>query len=76
MRLEVGGYRRRRQEALEAFAQRVAAEVVDTGQAKMLEPMNAADRKIVHDAIVEVSGVETASEGAEPRRRVVVRPGS
>ena len=76
VRLEVGGYRRRRQEALEAFAQRVAAEVVDTGQAKMLEPMNAADRKIVHDAIVEVSGVETASEGAEPRRRVVVRPGS
>ena len=38
--------------------------------------MNAADRKIVHDAIVEMAGVETASEGEEPRRRVVVRPGS
>ncbi|MCE2531005.1 MAG: Jag N-terminal domain-containing protein [Acidimicrobiia bacterium] len=76
VRLEVGGYKRRRKEALESFAQRIAAEVVETGQPKILEPMNAADRKIVHDAIVELTGVETASEGEEPRRRVVVRPGS
>ena len=76
VRLEVGGYRKRRKEALESFAQRVAGEVLDTGRPKILEPMNAADRKIVHDAIVEVAGVETASEGEEPRRRVVMRPGS
>lgn len=76
VRLEVGGYKRRRKEALESFAQRIAAEVVETGEPKILEPMNAADRKIVHDAIVELTGVETASEGEEPRRRVVVRPGS
>lgn len=76
VRLEVGGYKRRRKEALESFARRIAAEVVETGQPKILEPMNAADRKIVHDAIVEFTGVETASEGEEPRRRVVVRPGS
>ena len=75
VRLEVGGYKRRRKEALESFARRIAAEVVETGQPKILEPMNAADRKIVHDAIVELTGVETASEGEEPRRRVVVRPG-
>ena len=74
VRLEVGGYKRRRKEALESFARRVAAEVVDTGQPKILEPMNAADRKIVHDAIVELTGVETSSEGEEPRRRVVMRP--
>ena len=75
VRLEVGGYKRRRKEALESFARRIAAEVVETGEPKILEPMNAADRKIVHDAIVELTGVETASEGEEPRRRVVVRPG-
>lgn len=75
VRLEVGGYKRRRKEALESFARRIADEVVETGQPKILEPMNAADRKIVHDAIVELTGVETASEGEEPRRRVVVRPG-
>ena len=76
VRLEVGGYKRRRKEALESFAQRIAGEVVESGQPKILEPMNAADRKIVHDAIVEMAGVETASEGEEPRRRVVMRPGS
>ena len=76
VRLEVGGYKRRRKEALESFARRIAAEVVETGRPKVLEPMNAADRKIVHDAVVEFTGVETASEGEEPRRRVVVRPGS
>jgi spoIIIJ-associated protein len=74
VRLEVAGYRRRRKEALESFAQRVAADVAETGAAKALEPMNSADRKIVHDAILELEGVETASEGEEPRRRVVVRP--
>ena len=76
VRLEVGGYRERRREALESFARRVAGEVAESGQPKSLEPMNAADRKIVHDAVVEISGVETASEGEEPRRRVVLRPGS
>ena len=76
LRLEVGGYRRRRREALEEFARRVAEDVIAAGEPKMLEPMNAADRKIVHDAMVEVDGVQTASEGEEPRRRVVVSPES
>ena len=75
LRLEVGGYRQRRQDALESFAQRVADDVVATGTPKVLEPMNSADRKIVHDAIVGIAGVATVSEGEEPRRRVVVRPG-
>ena len=74
VRLEIGGYRRRRQEALESFARRVAGDVVETGASKVLEPMNAADRKIVHDALVDIPGVDTVSEGEEPRRRVVVRP--
>ena len=74
VRLEVGGYRRRRQDALESFARRVAEDVAATGTPKVLEPMNSADRKIVHDAIVGMPDVDTVSEGEEPRRRVVVRP--
>jgi predicted RNA-binding protein Jag len=35
--------------------------------------MNAYERKIVHDAAGEIAGVETASEGEDPERRVVVR---
>jgi spoIIIJ-associated protein len=40
----------------------------------MLEPMNAADRKVVHDAIAEIDGVRSFSEGEEPNRSVVVAP--
>jgi spoIIIJ-associated protein len=39
-----------------------------------MEPMGAADRKVVHDVISEISGVDTTSEGEDPRRRVVVLP--
>ena len=74
VRLEISGYRKRRQEALESFVRRVAEDVVATGEPKVLEPMNSADRKIVHDAIVDIPGVDTVSEGEEPRRRVAVRP--
>ena len=34
--------------------------------------MNAADRKVVHDAVNEIDGVSTVSVGEEPRRRVVL----
>jgi spoIIIJ-associated protein len=36
--------------------------------------MNAVDRKAVHDAVSEIGGVATTSEGEDPRRYVVVRP--
>jgi spoIIIJ-associated protein len=72
--VDVAGYRERRRHALADFARKIAFEVKETGEARALEPMSAADRKIVHDAIGEVEGVETTSEGEEPRRRVVVLP--
>jgi spoIIIJ-associated protein len=37
--------------------------------------MSASDRKVVHDAVAELDGVSTTSEGEEPRRRVVLRSG-
>ena len=74
LRVDVGGYRERRREALAAFARQVADEVRETGLERALEPMNPPDRKVVHDTVAEVDGVETGSEGEEPRRRVVIRP--
>jgi spoIIIJ-associated protein len=74
VRIDVAGYRQRRKEALERFASQVAADVVASGAAKALEPMHPADRKVVHDAINEIDGVRTTSEGEEPRRRVVILP--
>ncbi|HLI16358.1 MAG TPA: RNA-binding cell elongation regulator Jag/EloR [Acidimicrobiales bacterium] len=72
--VDVAGFRARRAAALAAFARRAAAEVLETGETQALEPMSAADRKIVHDAVNPIEGVETASEGVEPGRYVVIRP--
>ncbi len=74
LRVDVAGYRQRRKEALERFTVQVAQEVVTSGERRVLEPMGAADRKIVHDAAQNVEGVATLSEGEEPHRRVVIAP--
>lgn len=74
VRLDVAGYRQRRREALERFTTSVAEEVRSSGVQKALEPMNPADRKVVHDTVNTIDGVATVSEGEEPRRRVVIVP--
>ena len=72
--VDVGGYRLRRTTALRSFAKRVAAEVAESGEAQALDPMTPPDRKVVHDAVNELAGVRTTSEGEEPRRYVVIHP--
>lgn len=72
--VDVGGYREKRRAALERFTQQVAFQVLETGQRKVLEPMPAADRKVVHDTVNGIEGVVTASEGEDPRRHVVIQP--
>jgi spoIIIJ-associated protein len=74
VRIDVGGYRQRRREALQRFTEQIAAEVRESGERKALEAMGAADRKVVHDTVNELDGVTTTSEGEEPRRRVVIVP--
>ncbi|HZA78694.1 MAG TPA: RNA-binding cell elongation regulator Jag/EloR [Acidimicrobiales bacterium] len=74
VRVDVAGYRARRQVALERFAREVAESVKASGVAKALDPMGSADRKIVHDAVNEIEGVSTVSEGEDSARRVVIRP--
>ena len=71
--LDVQGYRERRKEALRERAREMAARAVDEGEME-LEPMNAFERKIVHDAVGEIDGVTSFSEGEEPYRRVVIAP--
>ena len=50
------------------------AALVESGEAEALDPMSAFERKVVHDAVTE-AGLHSESEGAEPRRCVVVLPG-
>ena len=74
LRIDVGGYRERRREALARFTADVARQVLEGGSPRMLEPMAAADRKVVHDTASTIDGVQTRSEGEEPNRRVVILP--
>lgn len=74
LRVDVAGYREKRREALENFTRSVAQQVLDSGVAKAMEPMPSADRKVVHDAVTEIEGVESRSDGDDPGRRVVIAP--
>lgn len=73
-RVDVGGYRERRRVALERFTRQLAEQVLETGTPTSLEPMSSADRKVVHDTANTIDGVQTSSEGEDPRRRVVISP--
>jgi spoIIIJ-associated protein len=74
--VDVGGYRERRAAALRQFVIEAGADVLRTGIPEALEPMSPSDRKVVHDTVNELEGLETTSEGVEPRRYVVIRPTS
>jgi spoIIIJ-associated protein len=72
--VDVAGYRERRSAALKRFSVQIAEEVLASGQEKALEAMSPADRKAVHDAINEMPGVVTRSEGEDPHRHIVIAP--
>ncbi len=71
--VDAAGYRERRRATLEGVAERAAARVRASGAAVELEPMSAAERKVVHLRLRDEPDVVTTSEGAEPSRFVVVR---
>ena len=72
--VDVAGYRERRSAALKRFSLQIAEEVLASGQEKALEAMSPADRKSVHDAVNEMPGVVTRSEGEDPNRHIVIAP--
>lgn len=72
--VDAENYRERRRKSLEQLADRLAKEVIRTREKITLEPMSAADRKIIHTHLQHYAGVKTISEGEEPNRRVVLWP--
>ena len=72
--LDIEQYRRRREQSLLEMAERVAEEVRDTGDVITLEPMSAAERRIVHLALEEQDGVSTQSVGQGSDRQIEVLP--
>jgi spoIIIJ-associated protein len=72
--IDADGYRERRAESLQADAEEAAEEARRSGSPVELDPMPAAERRIVHEYLRERGGVGTHSEGDEPERRLVVSP--
>ena len=71
--VDVENYRGRRRASLAEYAREMAKRAIERGTEIELEAMNAYERKIVHDAVGEIDGASSFSEGEEPNRKVVVR---
>jgi len=72
--VDVGGYKRRRDERLRESAFAAAARVRKGGHAVEMDPMSAGERRVVHMALADEPDVITESTGEGPDRRVVVKP--
>ena len=74
LRIDVAGYRDRREAALAKFAADVAEQVRTSGTPRSLEAMSSADRKVIHDVLNDEDGVSSRSVGEDPDRRIIVDP--
>lgn len=72
--LDVGGYLRNRHEILKQKAVKAAEKVKKTNHEVALEPMKAAERRIVHMALAEIEGITTYTVGNGDMRKVCVSP--
>lgn len=72
--LDCGGYRALRFEELRMTARVAAERVRASKQPFRLNPMSSRERRIVHMALKEITGVRTESVGAGEERQVVIHP--
>lgn len=72
--LDIAGWRAAKREALTEVGRVAAQRVLESGDPEELDAMTPFERKIVHDSIAEIDGVQSDSTGVEPQRRVVVLP--
>ncbi len=71
--LDISNYREKRKESLIKLANNMSKKAISQNRNIRLEPMNAYERKIIHSVLQDVEGIETYSEGKEPRRRLVIK---
>ena len=71
--LDIGEYYSKHRKHLEILATKSAKKVAQSGQEIRLKPMNAYDRRVIHEKLSEWRDVETLSEGENPRRFVIIK---
>lgn len=74
VRVDVGGFRKRQADTLAKLAERLAIQVAKSGEPHELQPMPAADRRIIHMTLKEHPDVMSESVGEGAARRLVIRP--
>jgi spoIIIJ-associated protein len=72
--VDVEGFRTRREKQLRQLARRMAEQAIRTGKRQVLEPMSAADRRVIHLELRDDDTVTTESIGADPNRKVTIVP--
>lgn len=72
--IDVADYKKQRAERLAAKVEEWAESVKQSGEPMSLQPMNAADRRVVHHVIGEIANLSTSSEGEGRNRHVVISP--
>ncbi len=72
--VDAEGYRARHEDQLAEMARRLAERVASEGKVITFDPMSARDRRIVHMALKEMTGVRTESNGEGQDRRVQIIP--
>lgn len=71
--LDIADFRAGRRERLAEQAREAIAKVRESGEPVSLPAMNAFERKVVHDVVLE-AGLVSESEGEDPDRHVVITP--
>jgi len=74
LELDISGYKKRKTEYLEELAKNLADEVILTKKEKILPPMSAKERRIIHLILSQRKDVKSESFGQEPERRVIIKP--
>lgn len=74
VKIDVGGYRKRRESTLERMAVDFGKQVAKTKQQIKLDNLNSYERKIIHDKLSTWKDVTTHSEGEEPDRYLIIEP--
>lgn len=74
VRVDCDNFQEIREERLRSLAQQVAEEVRRKGRPRTLEPMNPADRRIIHITLADDPHVVSESSGDGYFKRVTIRP--
>lgn len=72
--VDIEGYKTRRKQQVEQYAQRAAQRVKETQKRYVMKPMSAYERRLVHIILREDEDVQTHSEGSDTQRHVVITP--